>query len=294
MVKKFCKKERLVSASGHNNLLFRNMKTCFVIYIVKRLFPFLLLLVSLPSAGQKGNIYKYNSTAVSREKRVSSLSDRQKEFIMNSYYKKLYTPMDMINGKEYESYYIHSKYKPLLFPFFYHTASVITKTIRYNNINLLFDTFLGEIIYTDTSRAFNFKYPQIALNSNYIDGFIFFSENDSLVFRNFRLPECTGKNLKEGYYEVAYEAKSRYLIKHASKDYERDGLTEYKYTPLNLISIGDDFYRIDSRKSLFLLFGKKATDVKEYLHKSGIKVKKADKKQMISILKFYDSLPGAE
>ena len=96
--------------------------------------------------------------------------------------------------------------------------------------------------------------------------------------------------MKEGFYEIAYQGKSEYIINHASSFYVREGRNEYKYTPENYIRTGDVFYRVKSKVSLLKLFGEKSGEVKRYLHISRIRIRHADKKQFISILKFYDSL----
>jgi len=50
-------------------------------------------------------------------------------------------------------------------------------------MTLQYDTFLDEVIYTDTSRTINYMFPQIALNKDIVEGFNLYLENDSLIFR---------------------------------------------------------------------------------------------------------------
>jgi hypothetical protein len=248
----------------------------------------------MPLAGQNRNLLKSRSSNDSPGTIISTLNSRQTEYIKRLYSDGVEAPKELINGKEYESYYTRSVIKPLLFSGKERSASIITNTRRYNNLTLQYDTFLDEVIYTDTSRTINFIFPQIALNKDIINGFNLYFKDDSLIFRYFRLPECTAKNLKEGFYEVAYEGISKYIIKHESSFYVREGLNNYKYSPKNFISSGEAFYKIKSRKSLLSLFGENSRRVKEYMHSSGIRIKKADKDQFISILRFYDSLLKSE
>ena len=222
-----------------------------------------------------------------------SLISRQTGFLRESYSEKNEAPEELINGTEYESYYTRSKAKPLLLPEKSRTASAITRTRRYNNLSLQYDTFLDEVIYTDTSKTINFRYPQIALNKNIIDGFNLYFADDSMKFRTFRQPQCSERNLKEGFYEVAYEGASQYLIKHESSFYEREGLVNYKYSPVNYISTGNAFYTVKNKKSLLRLMDEKSKEIKKFLHASGVRISQADKKQIVSVLKYYDSLPGS-
>lgn len=256
-------------------------------------FPFLLLFITFPVSAQKGNLLNVNSLNNSGNSNIKSITDRQIEYIQNSYSKKVKAPKEVINGKEYASYYTHSTSKPLLFGDRKRTASISTHTRRYNNLTLQYDTFLDEVIYTDTSQTINYLFPQIALNKDIVDGFNLYFDDDSLIFKNIRQPECSLYDLKEGFYEIVYQGKSRYFIKHTSSFYAREGLNEYKYSPESYLSTGDRFYRVKNRKSLLKLFGDRSKEVKKYLHISRIRIRQADKNQFVSILKFYDSLSSS-
>lgn len=249
---------------------------------------------SLSVKGQNVSLPKINPDKRDANINTSSIIDRQKAFIRDLYSEKIEAPKELINGKEYEPYYTRSKMKPLLFSDKARSASIITRTRRYNNLTLQYDTFMDEVVYTDTSRTINSRFPQIALNKNILEGFNLYFQDDSLIFKFFRFPEYSGTNIKEGFYEVVYEGKSKYIIKHKSSFYERQGLNEYKYSGDNYISTGNIFHEIKTRKSLLLLFREKSSDVKEYLHSSGIKVRKADKNQLLNVVKFYDSLITSE
>ena len=212
------------------------------------------------------------------------------EYIISDYSARVETPKEFINGKEYEPYYLRSKSKPVLLPDKERTATLFTKTRKYSNLSLQYDTFLDEVIYTDTSRTINFRFPQIALNKDIVEGFNLYFDRDSMVFKYFAAPECTKVNLTEGFYEIVYTGESKYIIRHISSFYVREGLNEYKYTPENYISVGDMYYRVKSKGSLLKLFGDKSGEMKKYLHMSRIRIKQADKNQIANILKFYDSL----
>ena len=259
--------------------------------IVIQLF---FLLVTMPVSGQNGNLLRMNSVSDYGDINISSLIDLQTDYIKNLYSKRIEAPKELINGKEYESYYSRSKIKPLLYLNKERTASIITKTRRYNNLTLQYDTFLDEVIYTDTSRTFNYRFPQIALNKNIIDGFNLYFNKDSITFRYFRLPECSKYNLTEGFYEIVYEAKSQFIIKHESTFYVREALNNYKYSPKNYISVNNTFIKIKTNKELLALLGDKSEEVKQYMRKYGIKIRKADKGQILRVIKFYDSLVTSE
>lgn len=257
---------------------------------INSIFLILLFMGSLPLSGQNSNLMRTNSLTDYKNTEAASIIARQTKYLKNLYSGKIEVPKELINGKEYEPYYLRSIFKPLLLPGKERTASVLTNSRRYNGLTLQYDTFLDEVIFTDTSKILNLRYPQIALNKDIVDGFNLYFGRDSLIFRNFRTPECSEKNLKEGFYEVVYNKASEYLIKHESSFYQRQGLDNYMYSPKNFISTGGKFNRIKGRKSILVLFGEKSHEVKTYMHSSGIKMRRADKDEIVSILKFYDSL----
>lgn len=271
-------------------MLFRDMKIQGIIKIPGITFKLFLLLATLTASGQNGNLLKGKSANDPVNQHINSLVSLQASYISNRYSEKIEAPKELINGKEYELYHARSKVKPIYLADREHTGSLITKTRRYDNLNLQYDTFLDEVVYTDTSRLINFRFPQIALNNDIIEGFEFILRDEIISFKYFREPECSELNLEEGFYEVVYEGKSHYIIKHESGYYERQGLNNYKYSAINYISFGNEFYKIKNSKDLFSLIGGKSDDIKEFLKFSGLKIKKADKAQMLRIIKFYDTL----
>jgi len=266
------------------------MKFTHILPGLNILFLLLFFTVTSNSQDQNSNLKDKNSSKGFVKMDDRSLTERQIDNIQKTYSAEIETPKELINGKEYESYYTRSQSKPLLFADRKRTATIITPSRRYSNLILQYDTFLDEVVYTDTSRTINYRFPEIALNKNIVEGFNLYFEDDSLQFHYFRQPECTRRNIKEGFYEVAYQGKSEYLIRHTSSYYVREGRNEYKYSPENYISVGDVFYRIKSKAGVLKLFADKSVEVKKFLHINRIRIKQAGKNEFVSIVKFYDSL----
>lgn len=288
------KKTRLNRFSDDKNLLFRVMKHCFDAIKVKIIFPLLFLLTTFPLTGQTGNLSEINSSDSKGRIIGNSLIDKQIEYIRKDYSEKVETPKELINGKEYISYYIRSQSKPLLFPKKKRTATLITTSRKYKNLTLQYDTFMDELIYTDTSRTINYAFPQIELNKDLVVSFSLYFEDDSMHFSYLREPQCTELNLKEGYYEIAYRGKSEYMIRHHSSFYAREGLNEYKYTPENYIRVGKVFQKVTGKQNLLKLFGERSGDIKKYLKTNKIHINLAERNDYVSILKYYDSLIKAK
>jgi len=265
------------------------MKFFSIAFKTKSRVLLFLLLLTFPLQGQNSKLLNINSLNGSDNINTSTLIDRQIEYIKSSYAAKIEVPNELIDGKEYESYYRRSTSKPLLFPNKKRTATLFTRTRQYKNISLQYDTFHDDVIYTDESRTLNYRFPQIALNKDIADGFNLYFDDDSLVFRYFRLPECSKLNLNEGFYEIAYQGRTRFVIKHKSSFYQREGLNEYKYFREYYINTVDVFHKIKSKKSLLKLFGEKSGMMKKFLHESRFRMRQADRNQLIDILKHYDS-----
>lgn len=262
---------------------------CFTLRLKTSLL-LLLLLSTLTLKSQNSNLLNIKSLNDPGNINIRSVIERQTEYIKSSYSEKIETANEIVNGKEYVSYYIRSTQKPLLFPRKKRTATLFTFSRRYNNLDLQYDTFLDEVIFTDTTKTINYSYPKIALNKDIVEGFSLYFEDDSMHFRYLRMPQCSEKNLKEGFYEIAYQGKSQYYIKHRSTYFMREGLNEYEYSPEIYISTGGNFYKITGKGSLLKLFGEKSGEIKKFIHMSRIRIREADKGQYISILKYYDSL----
>jgi hypothetical protein len=266
------------------------MKCICIAFRTKSWLLLFVLFVTFPLLGQNSKLLNINPLNSSDNINGSTLIDRQVQYIKSSYSAKIEVPNEIINGKEYESYYRRSQSKPLLFPDKKRTATLFTRTRQYKNLSLEYDTFHDELIYTDKSRILNDRFPQIALNKDIADGFNLYFEDDSLIFRYFRLPECSKLNLEEGFYEIGYQGRSKLVIKHKSSFYQREGLNEYKYYPEYYVSTSDSFYKIKSKKSLLKLFGEKSGVMKKYLHECRFRIGQAYRNQFVDILKHYDSL----
>jgi hypothetical protein len=209
------------------------------------------------------------------------------------YYQIIASPKDLINGKECLPYSFRGNTTAYLFTRDKLNSNLIVNSRQYKNIKLQYDTFKDELIFVDTSRIINSEFPRIALNKDIIEGFSFYFNGGYCNFRHLRFPESPDKKLTDGFYEVVYEGPTKLIIKHLSTFYSKEGLSEYKYSPERYVLIGDKYYKIRNKKNLLKLFGDHSKEVKEFLRKEGIKVKKAGKERIVEVLKYYDSLKNS-
>jgi hypothetical protein len=261
--------------------------------MVKLLIPYTLLFFSHQGLGQISERLNKNPERNSDTTGKELLVTQQINYLKTLYYKEISAPKEILNGEEYLLYFFQSKTNPLFYSRDKFNATLYINNRQYRNIKLQYDTYLDDIIYTDTSKIINYEYPRIALNKDIVDGFSLFINGDSLKFRHLRFPSNSGDKLEDGYYEIVYDGPSKYIIKHRSELYRRESLNEYKYAPVNYISTGDKFYDIRDNKNFNLIFGDRSQEIKEFLHKSRIRLKRADKNEIRLLLAYYDSIKTA-
>ena len=192
-----------------------------------------------------------------------------------------------ICGREYRGYYFRSENKPVLFFNRKGTASLVYKGRTYHNLVLQYDTYLDQVIYMVYN---NWDASQVSLDSDKISRFDLFFDRDTLTFRYISEELFPSFNLDQGFYEVVYDGKCKYIIRHGSTHYMRNGVDEYGYQPTGYVKIDGGFIKITSRKQFVNLFGSKSKEIKQFISSNGIRIGRADKVQITGILRFYESL----
>ncbi len=263
------------------------MKFCFCCHFMTRTLSLLLLLL-FPLRG-----FSQEATPViagDREDLLTQTELSQIELLKSYYSLMIGTSHEVINGCTYYPYHYRSKYKPLLFYGKDRTASIIMNGRKFDNIILQYDTFTDEVIFSEIENAYNKNLYQISLNKDIIKSFSFFFRDDTLNFRNMAKEEFPGPDLATGFYEVAYDGQSKYIIRHRSVVHNRNGIDEYFYTPAGYVKIGKEYSRLRSNKQFIKLCGTRSSQMKEIIDRNKIKIGKANKKQIISLLILFDSL----
>jgi hypothetical protein len=206
------------------------------------------------------------------------------------YYQVISSLGEYIYGKEYFNYYYQSHKKPLLRIDEERSASLVLNGRSYSRIVLQYDTFTDEVILVDNNLIYNDKMYKIALNADLVNRFDLYFSNDTMNFRYFRKEHDPGFNIPDGFYEVAYDGDCRFLIKHMSSRYKYEAIDEYSYNPVRYLKIGDEYSRLSSKKQFVALFGDRSDEIRKFLRDNGIWFRKADKRQIADVLKFYENL----
>lgn len=252
--------------------------------MLKSLITYFLLLFALIAGGQE----PAGEFAAKGSLSFRDLERDQAEDLYNIYLEEIGRRDELINGRDYFPYYYRSALKPLLFPGIPRDAILVLKGRTYRNVKLEYDTFTDEVILADTTLIFNGRLFEVSLNSNNIDRFILMFEKDTLDFRFFSMNSESG--LSSGFYEQAKTGICNYIIRHRSVTHERNAIDQYFYSPVGYVSTGEGYERIRPSGRFFSIFGDRDGEVKAFVRQNRIKLRKADKRQIVKILDYYESL----
>jgi len=250
---------------------------------------FLFLVISIQISAQPAGSFKVTSFPGVQDLDIPGLSLLQIKYLEKLYYSSVTAPNELINGKEYLPYYWKSGTNPLLFVNRNRTSTLFFRDMEIKNLTLQYDTYLDEVIYTDNTRMVNGQLARIALNKYNIKGFNLYFDYDSMLFRYLRFPARYSDKMKDGYYEVVYDGRSQFLIKHRSTLYNKEGRDKYGYSPEKYIFSGDAWVKTGSKKSFMKIFGDRKKEMSELMHTSKIKIQRAGKAQIAELLRYYDS-----
>lgn len=247
-------------------------------------FLLLLLLCSLSGLSQESAMV----TAPGGKDMIARTEKAQKEHLERAYSLRVGVDDGLVNGRTYFPYHYRSKNKPLLFFEKDRTASITMNGRSYNNIFLQYDTFTDEVIFPEIENKHAQGLYQISLNKDIIDFFVLFFKDDTLTFRNISGNEPGSAGIPSGFYEIAYDEDSKYVVRHASTVHQKNGIDEYFYSPAGYVDTGAGFIRIRSNSQFIKQFGARSAEMKKIMDRYKINVRKSNKNQIISALRLFD------
>ncbi|MRR24197.1 hypothetical protein EG830_14595 [bacterium] len=216
-----------------------------------------------------------------------------KETLDSIYAVRTATEHSFINGTEYFPYHYRAKHKPLLQYGVDRSAEIIVSGRKYDGLVLQYDTYTDEVIFSEMDNDFGNNLYHISLKRDLIGGFILFFRTDTLRFRYFNAEE-TAADMTAGFYEVAYEGPTDYIIRHRSVVHQRNGIDEYYYSPVGYIKTTLGYKKITSGSKFYKLFGEGSEEIKKMVEQQGIKLRRAGKREIIRLLQAYDNRTGGK
>ena len=241
------------------------------------------------SAGATGNLQRGTSVAANEKmNRLTRAEAAGKETLDSIYAVRTGTEHAFINGTEYFPYHYRAKHKPLLHYGEERSAEITVSGRKYKGMVLQYDTYTDEVIFSEMDNDFGKNLYHISIKRDLNGGFTLFFRADTLRFRYLTTAE-TGGQLPPGFYEMAYEGPTGYIIRHRSVVHQRNGIDEYYYSPVGYIKTPAGYSRITSGGKFFKLFGENTEELKKIVERQGIKLRRAGKREMIMLLQAYDN-----
>jgi len=221
---------------------------------------------------------------------IAHTEKAQKEYLEKAYSLRVGVDDGVVNGRTYFPYHYRSKNKPLLYFEKDRTASITMDGRKYENIILQYDTFTDEVIFPEIENKHGQGLYQISLNKDIIDSFVLFFKDDTLTFRNITEKEVGRASLPSGFFEIAYDGDSKFMVRHTSAVHQKNGIDEYFYSAAGYVNTGSGFTRIRSNGQFIKMFGNRSAEMKKIVDRYKINVRKANKNQIISALRLFDNL----
>jgi len=254
--------------------------------MVKKLFFISLALFSITASAQRSVAVKTNSGSDV----YASYEKKEIEVLYSLYSGCIESSYDFICGREHYPYYFNSEFKPILFYGKKHSSLITFKGRTYNSYSLNYDTNNDQLIYLDTINRMAYRPFGMALNRNNINNFVFEYNDDTLSFRFFSRNDDPSFNLPDGFYQVVYYGKSKYLIKFMPSAVIHGSDVEYYYSPVGFLNTGNGYIKVKMGNQFTRQFGTFSRDVKKYMSRSGISFRRAGRSQLASVLRYYDGL----
>lgn len=151
----------------------------------------------------------------------------------------------------------------------------------YDQVPLMYDLYINKLVSINKGSAFSFVSEKV--NDFYIEGYHFSYINTSLY----------KTAIPNGFFEVAYEGKSKVLIKRSKKlKFSTRAETPYYF------KVNDEYFllkdnqllKIDSESALLSLFKDKKSELKKYLAREKIKFNQDPAKAMVAVTSYYEKL----
>ena len=201
-----------------------------------------------------------------------------------------------VNGREYYDYYFRSMHSPILRDDEPRTAILTFRGRTYNNLDLQYDTYTDEVVYAYDSLILGDKFRKVSLNKYDVDRFDLCFRKDTMHFMYLSTEIDSSFSLNDGFYEIAHDSKTKFIIRHVSVKYtilDSPGtyaIDDYQYKPVNYINTGDGYKKITSRKQFVRLFNSSSSQISRFLRTNRINIRKADKRQISVVLNYYEQL----
>ncbi len=138
------------------------------------------------------------------------------------------------------------------------------------------------------------KYNFIILNSRSIDKFEIIDKNNN-TFKFIPSSAHPGLPSEIVFYEVVYSNRIKYLIGRKKViELINDNKSRYLQEQRNYFIINSELYEANNRREIYNLFGNYKKEIKRYVKKNKIRVKRNSVKEITQLIIFYEKLSNQQ
>lgn len=222
---------------------------------------------------------------------LSLRAQQPEQNALQELYQDLLHPSDpLLNGREYKYYFHPHLSTPLIPKDLLPSASVVIREKQYQNVMLLYDTYKDQVVYYNPNTLYNNMIITVIVNSDIIEEFTLQLRSGQARFKYLAFPENQEGLLSNGFYEIVSEGACKFIIDHSSVKKIKEGMVAYQYTTERYIISSGAVYRIKGKKSLLKALSDQAAEVNDYLKRTKVQVRTADKEQLKEVLDYYTGL----
>jgi len=197
---------------------------------------------------------------------------------------------DVLSGREHRAVYHFTVGHPFWKQKSWVLGSIQTNLHNYPSLTVRYDLYLDALLYLPDSLSVDF----LAVNRDQVKSF----DLEGVKFINLSLllkqETMDAADMEPGYYEWVYAGNTQLFIKHwkdlKSKTGDTNAHSEFLKKRSVYIEVEGVFHRIKRKKDILAALSTHRSQIRTYLNKSRILIKKMNNFQYQDLLSYYDSL----
>jgi len=206
---------------------------------------------------------------------------------INAYKRLMNHSYDLINGREYIPYHNPHQSNPFFKSPTFCSGTGYFNGRTYNDLKILYDIYKDELVINYLN--FDGHLTLICLNKNCIDSFEI--KVDDITARFQFISFTPDSHMKNSFYEVPYNGKTRLLIRHTKSYTQLDGKDLYNYHIYRYLYINGSYFRITTLSKFCKLFGDKKSILRKYIISFNIpSFRKISDSDLLQILRYYETI----
>lgn len=215
---------------------------------------------------------------------ISSTVQSFDNHILQLYVDSMKNNLRLYSGSEYVRYGHGLGGNPFFKNSDFTRGAVLYDGVWYKEVPMLYDLVLSEIVIKDYNGDFEIKLLKEKIQAFNLGGHNFIASNSDTTRGNVSSVD---------FYDKLYEGKVMVLAKY-QKEMEMSRRTDEpsKFTEYTQYYIrnGNDYFIINNERDLYAAMHDKKAEIKKYLNKNKLKLKKDMENVLIELAKYYDSL----